>query len=76
MLWLMRSFMFSDDGCPAFAQQFVVVKQASGYRIFYGNDSDDVAVLTHVFEYFFECVATDQFYFFILEVLVGCNVMV
>ena len=68
--------VFSDNGCPAFAQQFVVMKQASGYRIFYGNEPDDIAVLAQVLEYLLECIATDQFDFLILEVFMGCNVVI
>jgi hypothetical protein len=68
-------FVFPYDGCATFAQQLVIVQQASCNGIFNGEHTDDVVVLMHVFEYFLEGIATNQFYFLVLEELVGSNVM-
>jgi hypothetical protein len=68
-------FMFSHDGCATFAQQLIIVQQASCNGIFDGEHTDDVVVLMHLLEYFLEGIATYQFYFLVLEELVGSNVM-
>jgi hypothetical protein len=67
--------MFAYDGCATFAQQFVIVQQTSCNSIFDGEHTDDVTVLMHVLEDFLEGIATNQFDFFVREILVGGNVM-
>jgi hypothetical protein len=51
------------------------VQQTSGNGIFDGKHPDDGAILMHVLEYFLKRVATNQFYFFVGEELMGCYVV-
>jgi hypothetical protein len=68
-------FMFSHDGCATFAQQLIIVQQASCNGIFDGKHTDDVVVLMHLLEYFLEGITTNHFDFLVREELVGSNVM-
>lgn len=60
-------FVFSDNRCPAVSEQLVIVKEASGNRVFNGNHSDDAAVFPKGVEHVFERVAANQFDFLVLE---------
>lgn len=68
--------MFTYDRSTAVAQEFVVMEQASGDGIFYGNHPDNIAVVADRTEHFFERVAANQLYFFVVEVFVGGNIVV
>ena len=68
-------FVFTYDGCTAFAQQLIIVQQATCNGIFDGEHTDDVTVLMHVLEDFLEGIATNQFDFLVREKLMGGNVM-
>jgi hypothetical protein len=72
---LNAEFVFTHDGCTAFAQQLIIVQQATCNGVFDGEHTDDVIVLMHVLEDFLEGIATNQFDFFVREILVGGNVM-
>ena len=68
-------FVFAHNGHAAFAQQVVVVQQASGNGVLNGHQSETRIVVAHFLEYLLEGVAADELHFVVAEVLVGRNVV-
>ena len=69
-------FVFAHDGHAVFAQQVVVVQQASRDGILDGQQADDIVVLAHGRKHVFKRCAANQFYRFVFEVLVCGHVVI
>ena len=67
--------VFAYDLHSAFAKELVVVEQRTGNGVLYGNKSNDIAVLLHLFKHLFEGVAADEFYLCALEISVACHIV-
>jgi hypothetical protein len=67
--------VFAHDGHSIFAQEFVVVEEASGDGVLNGQHPYHRAVLLDVLEDFLERVTTDEFDVFAREELVGGDVV-